>query len=246
MEQREEAILCFREALARDAGHAMARHLLHSLTGENAPERASDGYVRQLFDTFAKTFDRSLVRDLQYSVPALIGVAADATAAGRAAPLDILDLGCGTGLCGPLLRPLAGTLVGVDLSPRMLEAAKARGCYDELVEAEIVAWLGRRHAAFDLVTAADVFVYFGDIAPACAAVFDVLRPAGVFIFSVERHEGEPGFRLHGHGRYSHREPFLRASAEGAGFDLVRLEPITPRLDGGEPVDGYLVELKKPT
>src|SRR5207245_6254227 len=93
--------------------------------------------------------------------------------------------GCGTGLCGDGFRPLARRLVGVDLSPGMLERARARGCYDELVCEELTAYVRRCEERFDLITAADVFCYFGDLTAVFAATAALLRPGGRFIFSVE-------------------------------------------------------------
>jgi predicted TPR repeat methyltransferase len=244
--RREEAAACFREALALDPVHPMAGHLLHALTGAAAPARASDAYVRELFDGFARNFDETLVGALQYRVPELIGAAVAEIATRRDAKLDILDAGCGTGLCGPLLAPHAARLAGVDLSPRMLEAARARGCYDELVEAEITQHLGARPAAFDLITAADVLVYFGELGAVFAAASAALRAGGDLVFTVERHEDAPGYRLNQHGRYSHDAGFVREAAAAAGLEVRVIEPITPRIDAGVAVDGYLVVLGKPS
>ena len=126
------------------------------------PDRASDDYVRRTFDHFADAFDDNL-RDLGYRAPQLVAEAVERHegAAGEAVKLDVLDAGAGTGLCGPLLRDRAGTLVGVDLSSGMLEKARARRVYDELVVMELCDFMRSRPAAFEVVVSADTLVYFG-------------------------------------------------------------------------------------
>lgn len=156
--------------------------------------------------------------------------------------LSVLDLGCGTGLCGPLLRPAAARLVGVDLSPKMLEQAQGRG-YDELVCAEAVAYLLGQPAAFDLVLAADVVVYIGDLQPLFAAVWRALRPGGVFALSTELHTGE-GFVLQPSRRYGHGLGYVDAVAQAQGFAGVARQREVLRQEHGTPVEGLLHVLRR--
>ena len=139
------------------------QHMLAAMGGAERPARASDGYVRATFDDFAESFDQNL-GDLKYAAPQLLYAAVASSMAPGAAELQVLDLGCGTGLCGPLLRPIARHLVGVDLSPKMLAKAAGRGVYDQLNCAELTRWLASCSQRFDLVVAADVLCYFGDLA----------------------------------------------------------------------------------
>ncbi|HMC15548.1 MAG TPA: tetratricopeptide repeat protein, partial [Albitalea sp.] len=167
--RRDEAVASLHRAVACGADAQHIAYLLASLGIEPVPGVAPQDYVRELFDGYAERFDMALVDKLGYRTPQRIAerVLRDAPAAHS---LDVLDLGCGTGLCGPLLRPLARRLVGVDLSDSMLAKARERSIYDELACGEIVAWLAGQGAEYDLVIAADVFVYIGDLALVFAAV----------------------------------------------------------------------------
>jgi predicted TPR repeat methyltransferase len=155
----------------------------------------------------------------------------------------VLDAGCGTGWCGPLLRSTAGHLVGVDLSTGMLALARQRGVYDELHEAELTAFILTRPAAFDIIVLADVLCYFGRLEPAIHAAHDALLPGGLLCFSVEvlaQAPAEEGFQLGAHGRYSHTRPYLEQVMSGAGFGPPGIEAVVLRQELGEPVKGYLV------
>lgn len=236
--------------LARHPDHPVARHLAAAVLGNAPPERASDDFVRQLFDSFAPNFDATL-GGLGYRAPELL---AGRIGAERAADnaLDVLDLGCGSGLCGPRLRPFARRLVGVDLSERLLEQARARGVYDELAAGEATAFLAARPGSFDLVVAADVFCYFGALEAVAAAAAAALRPGGTFAFTAERlamdeesgeesGEAAPGdYRLLPHGRYSHAGDYLRRVVAGAGLSLRGLDAEAIRHENGAPVAGWVV------
>lgn len=168
--------------------------------------------------------------------------------AGPAAALDVLDLGCGTGLCAPLLKPWARRLSGLDLSPQMLEKAASLRLYDELVCADMGPWLDRQQAAFDLIVAADVFVYAGALDAVLAAARQALRPGGWLAFSVEQAEaagageGEGAAQdcqLRASGRYAHAAAYLRRLAAEQGWQGCELQAATLRLDQGQPVAGWL-------
>lgn len=198
------------------------------------PPAAPAAYVAATFDAFAERFDHDLRDRLHYRGPEQIAERIERVfgAAGRS--LDVCDAGCGTGLLGPLLRPFARSLAGVDLSPRMLEKARARGVYDALEEAELMGYLARRPAAFDVVTAADVFVYIGDLGPVFAAIAGALRPGGGLFFTVERADGE-GHELRLSARYAHSAPFVRAAAAAAGLREISMEEEVLRRERGMPV-----------
>lgn len=245
-----EATEVYRKWLAIDPDNPQARHMLAACTGENVPERAGDAYVTEMFDAFADTFDENL-QELGYRAPELIAAAvtaqldARAGAAGESdrAPLDILDAGCGTGLCGPLFKPMARTLVGVDLSPGMVQKARTRGSYDELIVAELSSFMRQRPGSADLIVSADTLVYFGALDEPLAAAYACLRNAGMMAFTLERLEPDPDsppYRIEPHGRYCHQESHIRAALAQAGFQSVSITGDTLRREGGRQVAGHVV------
>src|SRR5690606_24369356 len=185
---------------------AKARHLKSACAGVDVPERAADEYITEVFDAFASTFDEKLAR-LDYRAPALIAEAVDALdlPAGEA---DVLDAGCGTGLCGPLIARYARLLVGVDLSRGMLAKAEELGVYDELEVAELVEFMTARPERFDLIVSADTLVYFGPLGDPLSAAARCLRPGGTVVFTVEAlADGAAPFVLNPHGRYAHARSY---------------------------------------
>jgi predicted TPR repeat methyltransferase len=227
-----------------DPDNPTARHMHAATTSAAVPDRASDDYVRTTFDNFAESFDENL-QDLGYRAPQLV---ADALERHRAradgtAKLDVLDAGAGTGLCGPLLRHRATTLVGVDLSPGMLEKARERRTYDELVVMELCEFMRSRPAAFDLVVSADTLVYFGALEEALAAARTCLRPDGLLTFTVERWEtADVGarFSMGAHGRYMHAATYVEAALASAGFESREISPTVLRSELGTDVHGFVV------
>ncbi|OFZ73622.1 MAG: hypothetical protein A2W04_05335 [Betaproteobacteria bacterium RBG_16_64_9] len=213
-----EACAVFRAALDRGLDAGVFGHLLRASSGE-AAAKAPEAYVRETFDAFAAQFDRHLVDTLDYRVPQELARWAVRHFGSR--NIDVLDLGCGTGLVGESLKPWCNLLVGVDLSHRMLEAARRRGCYDELHAAELEQWLGQAPAArFDLAVAADVFIYIGSLDKVFALLQKTLRPEGVMAFSVESCEGDE-WRLLASGRYAQSASYVRRLSERHGFQVER-------------------------
>ncbi|MFT3818230.1 MAG: tetratricopeptide repeat protein [Rubrivivax sp.] len=238
----DEAAAAFEQALALgddDAGFN-AYYLAALRGGSGAPPQAPPAYVQGLFDDYAADFDRHLVDKLDYHAPAALQRLLLGPGIGRSAFGEVLDLGCGTGLCAPLLRPLAQRLLGVDLSAAMLRAAAARGLYDELQQADLVPHLqalaasGRR---VELLVAADVLIYLGDLAPLFAAAARVLAPGGLFAFSVEIAPPEQPFVLQPSLRYAHGEAALRRLAAAHGLQPLRDERGLLRVEQGQPVAG---------
>lgn len=245
-ERYEEAAAVYREWLEHDPKNPVALHMLAACSGHDVAERASDAYVQQTFDGFAGSFDKVL-EGLEYRAPDLV-VAAVAEALGAAdGSLAILDAGSGTGLCGPLLRPFARQLVGVDLSPVMLAKAEGRGVYDELVTAELTAFLVAHPEAYDVIACADTLCYFGALESVITAMHGALRPGGQLVFTVERdaaEENAAGFRLHPHGRYSHTQAYVRRVLTATGFELGPIVEDVLRKESGEPVVGLVVSARR--
>jgi predicted TPR repeat methyltransferase len=209
-------------------------------TGSPPPERSADAYVAALFDVYAPSFDDSLRGFLAYRAPERL-MDAVRTALGNRRELDVLDLGCGTGLAGPLLRPFARRLEGIDLSTGMLAKARERGVYDALRAGEITAELGASTARYDLLVAVDVLVYFGALEQLFERAAQRLAPGGLFAFTVEKGT-EPGYRLQPSARYAHHLEYVRACASAAGLRPVVEREDTLRRQAGQPVTGHVVVL----
>jgi len=155
--------------------------------------------------------------------------------------LDVLDAGCGTGLCAPLIRPWARRLTGVDLSGGMVEKARLRGGYDTLAVAELTAYLEGQPAAYDVVLSADTLVYFGDLLPVLHASRAALRPGGWLAFTLEALDGElDRSELSSSGRYRHSRSYVERALLQTGFGDVRIVQDTLRKEAGEPVHGWVV------
>src|SRR4030095_9669852 len=158
-----EAVNIFHDWLKDEPGDPIALHMLAACTGRDVPARASNGFVERTFDSFASSFEAKLQR-LSYRAPALVAAMLEDSRLEPLKCLDVLDAGCGTGLCGPLVAPYARRLVGVDLSNGMLAHAKEKNVYDVLTQAELTEYLRDNREAFDLIVSADTLVYFGDLA----------------------------------------------------------------------------------
>ncbi|RKK01174.1 class I SAM-dependent DNA methyltransferase, partial [Teichococcus wenyumeiae] len=230
-------------AAADPAIAEQARFLQAALGAAPPPDRAPAGYVRDLFDQYAPRFDADLTGRLGYRTPAMLaemlreaGVAADASRA-------VLDLGCGTGLSGEALRPFARLLEGVDLSPRMLVAARARGIYDALHEADLLDVLPARPGHWGLVAAADVLNYLGDLSAVLPAMAAALTQGGLAAFSLEKGEEAP-CALGPDLRYRHHPGHLRALAATAGLKIVAEREAGLRQEKGAPVAGLLWLLRR--
>jgi predicted TPR repeat methyltransferase len=233
-----EAAALYDTAIARGLDRALFeqhRAAVSGLTTAASPP----AWVRTTFDNFAPVFDATL-RDVGYCAPEELARRVRRRAAGS---MDILDLGCGTGMCGVALAGAKRRLTGVDLSPKMLQLAARRALYDELVEDEIGAYLASCTAqAFDLIVAADVFIYVGALEGVFREAARVLRRGGSFAFSTEEQSG-PDYVLRPSGRYAQAEAYIRRLAEPA-FDVLCADPVVIRAERGNPVPGRLYVLER--
>ena len=240
-----EAAEVYRTWLGRSPGNPVARHMLSACSGEDVPPRASDDYVVLTFDHFAATFDEVLAR-LDYRAPMLVSEAVKLALGEPEGALAVLDVGCGSGLCGPLLRPYAKRLIGVDLSLAMLDKASGRGVYDDLIQTELTAYLVGHPGEFDLIVAADTLCYFGELGPVTSASAQALRPGGWLVFTVEMAPNRlsGSFCLQPHGRYSHTAEYVRSLLIPPEFQCARAEEAFLRSEGGKPVTGLIVAAQR--
>ena len=238
---RDDAAAAFASASRLDPqGRLGAGLRLAALGLAPPPDAMPQAYVAALFDGYAPRFERSLVGRLAYAAPAQIVAALDAVRPVRFA--RAIDLGCGTGLMGEAVRDRVDHLSGIDISAKMIGVAEEKQIYDSLFVGDATAHLANETtAAFDLVLAADVLPYVGDVAPLFTAVASRLAPGGVFAFSGERHDGT-GFALGDTLRYRHSTTLIRAAAEASGLGVQALEDTTIRKERGVPVPGIVAVL----
>jgi predicted TPR repeat methyltransferase len=240
-----EAVHVLEEWLEDEPENPIARHMLAACTGRAVPARAANAFVEQTFDGFAASFESKLEK-LSYRAPALVAAMLEESGLEASKRLDVLDAGCGTGLCGSLVAPYARRLVGVDLSRGMLDHAKEKNVYDALVNAELTEYLRENSDAFDVIVSADTLVYFGDLERVLAAAAGALRPNGLFVFTLEHAVGAGtavDYRLELHGRYSHARAYVERL-----LALADLQPTIAqaelRMEAGSPVAGLLVRAAK--
>ncbi|KQW45545.1 MULTISPECIES: tetratricopeptide repeat protein [unclassified Roseateles] len=241
LHRRAQAIETFQQALALGKDVDQIRYALASLGVGSAPTAAPAAYVEALFDMYSHNFDKHLTERLGYRTPELLF--AELQRANPPAGVDVIDLGCGTGLCGPLLRPLSRRLVGVDLSGLMLAKARELGHYDELLQGDLVDVLAARPQPFDIAVAADVFVYIGDLDAVFAATSAALRPGGLFAFSVEACE-DSDYRLGPTRRYAHSPAYLQRLASAHGLGIESSRRCTIRKESDEGVEGLLLVMRR--
>jgi len=237
----DEAAVSFEQAIANGADPELNRYFLASVTGRSTPAAAPAAYVEPFFDEYADAFERHLVDDLHYEahttlVHGLHGLEAKRYPAA-------LDLGCGTGLCGPLVAPIADAVDGVDLSRNMLERARRIGVYRDLVHAEIAEHLQRTAVRYALVLAADVFIYIGDLEAVFGGMRRVLDRGGIACFSVEVADDDRMFQLLPSLRYAHSERYLRELAARHAFVARQFLHRPLREDQRRPVPGLFVYLE---
>jgi predicted TPR repeat methyltransferase len=240
LKRLDEAILAYQAARERGCDAEFIQCTLAALGAEAAPKCAPRRLVIDLYDRYADQYDQHVAGALKYRTPELLF---DAIArCVQASGLDILDLGCGTGLFGARLRARARTLTGVDISANMLKIARRRAIYDDLICDELVDFLHKRSEEIDMAVAADVFVYIGDLSAVFRAVRSRLRPGGFFCFSVEA-GGAEDFVLGRSLRYTHSTAYLRKLAADHGFTPATIESSIIRHDSGTQVLGHLAVLR---
>ena len=237
----EEAISHYKEVARIEPDNRVAKHILAALTGEQL-QNAHPDYVVSLFDQYSELFEVELVEKLKYTVPTKLMETVSEHCNGMVQFDNVLDLGCGTGMCGQEFRPVSAKITGVDLSSKMLALASRKKVYSSLVQQDIVRYLNKSHELYDLFIAADVFIYVG----ALDAVFDAVRknslPQGYFTFSVESCNGS-SFWLSPSGRFMHSRNYIQKLADTYLFEIEQCTPTGIRLENKAWIPGDLYILK---
>jgi predicted TPR repeat methyltransferase len=243
----DKATEVFRQWVIREPANPVPAHLYAACTGTNVPKRASDQYVEAEFDSFAASFERVLNDRLRYRAPQLCADLLAATLGPAAGTLEVLDAGCGTGLCGPLVAPWARRLVGVDLSAGMLGRARSKGVYSELVKSELTAYLTESQDCWDAIICADTLCYFGDLADVMQAAAASLRPGGVMVYTVEALPDDQAVlaQILPNGRYAHGRAHLDVVTTAAGLITRDARRDVLRDEAGAEVQGWLLAVQRP-
>jgi predicted TPR repeat methyltransferase len=247
LDDRDAAVTAFQQARAADPGDRHGAGVWLMRLGAAPVAAMPPAYVRSLFDQYAPRFDAELTERLHYRAPALLFKAVLAVRAAENSPAFFkraIDLGCGTGLGAAAFAKNVETFIGIDLSPGMIEQARATGLYAELVVDDMTAALARQaDGTADLVLAADAMVYVGEFASVLGEVQRVLAPGGLFAFTVETHDGDGV--IMGEGlRTAHSAEYIRRAIATAGLSLVHLQPASPRTEDKVPVRGLVVVAEK--
>ncbi len=238
LERLTDAAECYRAWLSSEPDNAFAKHHLAACTAENVPIKATGEYLQALFNDMSEHFDQKLIGKLGYRGPEIIAGLLKAHLAANSG-LHVLDGGCGTGLCGAVLKPYARYLTGVDISPGMLSKAAEKLYYDQLVEMELSTYLWANPHSWDLIVMADTLIYFGELAGLFTAVRQALRPGGRFAFTIEAvFEKSVSYQLTPSGRYCHQHEYIQQLLEALGFKLLQTDEATLRKELGKPANGY--------
>ncbi|MBY0512094.1 MAG: methyltransferase domain-containing protein [Rhodospirillaceae bacterium] len=236
-DRKDEALAAYNAYLALDPADSMGAAVKLALLGANSGDALPEAYVRRLFDDYAARFDTALVGKLKYRGPQILRAAID-----QAQPYGMFsrayDLGCGTGLMGAALRERVQWLGGVDLSPAMIKEAECKGIYDELAVGDMLNALHDIESC-DLIVAADVLTYVGDLAP----IFETVRTKldGFFAFTIQKKDGD-GFALGAEHRFSHSRDYITALAYQKGFEILLLQDAVTRQEKGVDVPGLVAVL----
>lgn len=240
--RQQEAAACYQQHLALHPQDPTALHLYQACLRESVPARASNAYIEAKYDDYADTYD-SHQASLGYRGAQIVAQAV-ATACGQG--LRALDAGCGSGLVGALIKPQCVSLTGVDLSDKMLGLARNGGHYHQVEQAEIIDWLASHSAQYDLITVADLLIYFGDLTGFLQQAHHALRPGGRLVLTLEAlQDSTQDFEIQPNGRFRHAEAYADSLLARMGFDQIDIIPETLRMEGGAELACWLVSARRP-
>lgn len=236
------ALKHFQEAFRIQPKNTALNYTIQMLTQNQPLLSAPPEYVQSLFDAYADHYESHLMSALEYKIPEIFQKILTGLTS-KTHPIDILDLGCGTGLCGVSIKPIAKKLFGVDLSPNMLAVAAQKQIYDELITQDITTYLTDKHEQFDLIMAGDVFVYMGQLDTILNLAYAALRDQGLIIFNAEIGT-ESDFKMNQSGRFSHHKSYIDSLAKKYHFNIRNYQTCLTRMQNNEAVYGHLYVLQK--
>lgn len=244
--EREQAIMCFNSYQNLDAGqNSEVKLRLASLNAGVMPEHYPDAMTLKTYEKKAQSWDADILRPgMEFLGPLHVRETLEKLKLPQARQLDVLDIGCGTGVCGEYLRGYASHLEGVDLSPHMLAQARKKGYYNKLACADAISYMQESKRTYDLIIASGVLILFGDLAPVFQAVARLLKPGAVFVFTLYRSETEAvmvRYNLH----FAHSAAYVRETAQTVSLQVSLLEQEVHEFDLGEPQPGWIVVLQRP-
>lgn len=242
MGQRETSREYLRQALNINPDDRVSSYMLHAIEGDSTAETTPE-YSQNLFNNYALYYDQHMQGTLHYSIPQHITRIIHRL--GLPKNTQTLDLGCGTGLTGIVLRELSKRLTGVDIAPKMLAQAKEKHIYDELVESELNEFLESNQQHYDLIVAADVLPYFGELDTLLHSVQQHLTPEGYFIFTTEISEKEPWF-LQTSARFSHHLDYVKQLVEENQLQLIQNEKVPARIQNQQQLEVMLYVVQNRT
>lgn len=241
MKNKSSALIHFKEVLRLQPNNLAVSHTINILNQEKAVTSSPPEYIQSLFDSYADHYDRHLKSALNFQVPHILYDAYMNNNKNNN-KLNILDIGCGTGLSGELFKPLASKLTGVDLSFNMLALAKQKNIYDELQQQDVLVFLENKIACYDLIIASDVFVYIGDLSIVFAKIKQALMSNGYLIFNAEINN-QADYALTESGRFNHSKNYLDLLAANYGFMIVSYNVKPLRMQDHQPVMGHVYVLR---
>lgn len=241
-----EAIESFSRALEIEPGLQLAAdNRENALFQLRRLTRCPPGFMSKLFDAFSPHYDQTMLEKLQYRAHLHLRELADRVLPAPASPQRILDLGCGTGLVAEAFRDFAagGPIDGMDIAPKMIEAARARGIYRDLILGDLETELYAAGPKYDLILAADTMIYLGDLSRCFAGVARRLDANGHYLFAVESLDGG-GWEQTPANRFRHSQSYIRETAERAGLEMIAADSCVLRRENDVPVSGLAIALKK--
>lgn len=239
---KSQAQLYFTEALRLQPNNESIQYTLSVLKGDQsvAPPKA---YIKDLFNHYADHYDAHLRKGLAYKVPELLRTIVRKTSNVEKPEWDILDLGCGSGLCGEAFVDWSKNMIGVDLAEKMLGVAREKKCYQELILSDVESYLTSCDKTFDLILSADVFIYIGDLRNIIEQAYRCLNVRGFFAFSIELGKKQD-YQTQPSGRFAHSEKYIKQLARRAGFKSRQFSAVETRKQDKQSVDGAIVVLQK--
>ncbi|HEX5389850.1 MAG TPA: methyltransferase domain-containing protein [Burkholderiaceae bacterium] len=239
-----DAVAAWDALLARQPDNA-AWAFHRAVAAGETPSAHPLALVKSTFDAFAPVYDMHMLRTLRYRLPK--DVAERLLTLHPTREFHLLDLGCGTGLLGLMLGKIAGSMIGVDASLKMIEQAEKHGVYDRFHHVDLLDALRETPPSlYHVIAALDVFIYVGDLTQALADAQRILVPGGRMVFSCETApEDGAGWVLQAHGRYAHQRAHVQALCQAAGFSDIQIQEVDLRMEKGVPTPGFLVEAVKP-